>query len=338
MDVMGSIFKMDMLSSLSTHARKYFKDKRLLQIIEFPVLFLGATPDKIPALYSMMNYADMMLGTWYPMGGMYELTKAFTSLATELGVNFLMKTRVTRLASDGKKVTGVHTDDRVLHADVVISGVDYHHTDQVLLGPETANYTERYWQSRSMSPSCILFYVGVSRKLPGLRHHNLFFENDFQQHANAIYNERAWPHKPLFYLCCPSVTDQSVAPQGMENLFFLIPTAPGLADDDTIRAQYFQEVVERAERHCGTDFASDIIYQKSYAHNDFVQDYNAFQGNAYGLANTLGQTAFLKPSIRHRKLSNLFYTGQLTVPGPGVPPAILSGQIVADYIIKNHRE
>ncbi|MHA4739084.1 phytoene desaturase family protein [Dyadobacter sp. MSC1_007] len=336
-EVLGSVFKMDMLSSLSSHARKFFKDKRLLQIIEFPVLFLGATPDKIPALYSLMNYADMALGTWYPMGGMHELSKAFTRLAEEMGVRFMMKTQVKRLINDGKKVMGIRTDDQILNADVIVSGADYHHTDQVLLGPETGNYSDRYWESREMAPSCLLYYVGVCKKLPGLRHHNLFFEHDFDDHAQAIYQEKSWPEKPLFYLCCPSQTDPSVAPEGMENLFFLIPTAPGLADDEAIRERYFREVISRTELHCGTRFADDIIYKKSYAHNDFVRDYHAFKGNAYGLANTLGQTAFLKPSIRHRKLSNLFYTGQLTVPGPGVPPAILSGQIVADYIIQHHQ-
>lgn len=336
-EVLGSVFKMDMLTSLSSHARKYFKDKRLLRIIEFPVLFLGGTPDQIPALYSLMNYADMALGTWYPMGGMHELSKAFTRLAEEMGVALRMNTPVSKLISDGKKVTGVRTADQVLTADVIISGADYHHTDSVLLGPENANYNGRYWESRAMSPSCLLYYVGVSRRLPALQHHNLFFEHSFEDHARAIYKEKSWPERPLFYLCCPSQTDPSVAPEGMENLFFLIPAAPGLADDDAVRERYLQEVIRRTEEHCGTQFADDIVYQKSYAHNDFVLDYNAFKGNAYGLANTLSQTAFLKPSIRHKKLSNLFYTGQLTVPGPGVPPAILSGQIVADYIIQNHQ-
>lgn len=335
-DVLGSIFRMDMLSSFRSHARKYFKNPHLLKIIEFPILFLGATPDRIPALYSLMNYADMALGTWYPMGGMHELSKAFASLARELGVNLMMGTKVTRLTGNGKQLNDVHTENQTLHADIIVSGADYHHTDQMLLGPEKSNYAERYWQSRTMSPSCILYYIGVSRKLPGLLHHNLFFENDFDRHAKAIYTDKIWPKDPLFYLCCPSKTDPSVAPDGMENLFFLIPTAPGLADDENIRNQYLDEVVARTEQHCGSEFIKDIVYSKSYAHNDFIKDYNAFKGNAYGLANTLGQTAFMKPAIRHRKFSNLFYTGQLTVPGPGVPPAILSGQIVADFIIQNH--
>lgn len=337
LDVLRSFFKMDMLTSMSKHARKFFKDERLLKIVEFPVLFLGATPDKIPALYSLMNYADMVLGTWYPVGGMYELTKAFTSVATDLGVNIRLNTSVSNITSSGKQVTGVRTGDGDLAADIIISSTDYHHTDQALLGQQSGNYTKKYWDTRVMSPSCILYYVGVSKKLPLLEHHNLFFENDFSQHAKAIYQEKAWPTNPLFYLCCPSKTDPSVAPEGMENLFFLIPTAPGLEDNAAIREKYFSEVIDKTERYCGVRFSEHIVYRESYAHNDFVRDYNAFKGNAYGLANTLRQTAFLRPSIRHRKFQNLFFAGQLTVPGSGVPPAILSGQIVADYVIKKFK-
>jgi phytoene desaturase len=337
-DVLKSFFKMDMLTSMSKHARKYFKDERLLKIIEFPVLFLGATPDKIPALYSLMNYADMVLGTWYPMGGMHELSKALTSVASDLGVDIKLNTKVSKILSGGKEVIGVTTSDAALEADIIVSSGDYHHTDQVLLDNVSGNYTAKYWETRVMSPSCILYYVGVSKKLPLLEHHNLFFENDFSQHAKAIYQEKAWPADPLFYLCCPSKTDAGVAPEGMENLFFLIPTAPGLADNEAVRERYFSEVISKTERYCGVSFSENIVYRESYAHNDFVRDYNAFKGNAYGLANTLTQTAFLRPSIRHKKFQNLFFAGQLTVPGSGVPPAILSGQIVADYIIKKFKK
>ncbi len=335
-EVLRSIFKMDMLRSFSSHARKYFKNERLLQIIEFPVLFLGATPQRIPALYSMMNYADMSLGTWYPMGGMHELSKAFTELAKEFGVEISLGTKVEKLLLSGNTVIGVKTDKGILEADVVVSGADYHHTDQELLPYGSSNYSKNYWEKREMAPSCLLYYIGVAKKLDALKHHNLFFEHNFRDHASAIYETKSWPKEPLFYVCCPSRTDSSVAPEGMENLFVLIPTAPGLADTPSERAYYFQFVLDKIERFCGKSIRSDIVYNKSYAYTDFVTDYNAFKGNAYGLANTLRQTAFLKPSIRHKKIPNLFFTGQLTVPGPGVPPAILSGQIVADYIM-NHK-
>ncbi|OMP77037.1 NAD(P)/FAD-dependent oxidoreductase [[Flexibacter] sp. ATCC 35208] len=333
-EVLQSVLRMDMLQSFRSHASKFFKDERLLRIIEFPILFLGATADKIPAMYSMMNYADMKLGTWYPMGGMVKLSEALTTLAREKGVHFLNGTEVTSLVVINDKVSGVATNRGVISADIVISGADYHHTDRELLPVQKSNYSEEYWQKRVMAPSCLIYYIGVTRKLPGLLHHNLFFEHDLQQHAAAIYKTSTWPSHPLFYLCCPSKTDISVAPEGMENLFYLIPTAPGLADTPEIRERYLKMLLSETELFCGERFEKDIIYSRSYAYSNFIEDYHAFKGNAYGLANTLGQTSFLKPSIRHKKIKNLFFTGQLTVPGPGVPPAILSGEMVAHHILK----
>lgn len=336
LDVLRAMWKMDMLKPFSVHVRKYFKDPRILRILEFPVLFLGAVAEKIPALYSMMNYADIRLGTWYPMGGMHQLVTAMVALAMEMDVNILLNTEVLRLDIHDRTVSGVETAKGRFEADIVVAGADYRHVDQELLPPGYAGYSPRYWETRKMAPSCLLYYVGVNRELPRLLHHNLFFEHDLAGHARAIYDQPSWPEHPLYYACCPSKTDASVAPEGMENLFFLIPTAPGLEDTPAVREHYFHQLIERTGRFCGTDFRKDIVFQKSYAASDFITDYHAFKGNAYGLANTLRQTALLKPSITSRKISNLFFTGQLTVPGPGVPPAIISGQVVADYIIKHH--
>jgi phytoene desaturase len=331
-EVLRSFLRMDMLQSFRSHARNYFTNEQLLRIIEFPVLFLGATADKIPAMYSMMNYADMKLGTWYPNGGMVRLADAFTRLALETGVKLRLNTEVEKLEVTMNKVSGAYTSKGFIAADIVVSGADYHHTDMQLLPEDKSNYSEKYWNKRTMAPSCLIYYIGVKRKIPRLQHHNLFFEHDLQQHAEAIYNKPSWPSHPLFYLCCPSKTDSTVAPAGMENLFYLIPTAPGLQDTPEIRERYMEQVLADTAAFCGDDFKSDIIYSRSYAHSDFISDYHAYKGNAYGLANTLAQTAFLKPSIRHKKINNLFFTGQLTVPGPGVPPAILSGELVANHI------
>lgn len=331
-EVLQSFLKMDMLQSFRHHVKHYFKDERLLRIIEFPILFLGATADKIPAMYSMMNYADMRLGTWYPKGGMAQLADAFTRLAIESGVKLCLDTEVEKLEVIKDKVMGAYTSKGFFSADIVVSGADYHHTDQQLLPTDKSNYSAAYWNKRTMAPSCLIYYIGVNRKIPRLQHHNLFFEHDLRKHAAAIYTKPSWPTDPLFYLCCPSKTDKTVAPAGMENLFYLIPTAPGLEETPAIKERYLKRVLSETAAFCGDDFEKDIIYSRSYAYSNFISDYHAFKGNAYGLANTLGQTAFLKPSIRHKKISNLFFTGQLTVPGPGVPPAILSGEMVANHI------
>lgn len=337
MKVFKAASKLDLLQSFAKHARRYFKSPKLLQLLEFPVLFLGAVPQNIPALYSMMNYADIKLGTWYPVGGFGELAKAMHALALEKGVEFMLGNEVKSVEVKGDKVTHVITAQKNIEADLVIGAGDYHHIDQKLLPKSFSNYTESYWEKRVMAPSCLLYYVGVNKKLPMLQHHNLFFEHDFASHAHAIYKEPKWPENPLYYVCCPSKTDAGVAPEGMENLFMLIPVAPGLQDTEEIRAKYFDELVGRLEDFCGEKFRENIITKTTYAYTDFVNDYHAFKGNAYGLANTLKQTALLKPSIKNKKLKNFYYTGQLTVPGPGVPPAIISGQVVANYIVKQQK-
>lgn len=331
--LLGSMFRLQMFSPLSGQVRRLFKNKKLVELLEFPVLFLGATPEKTPALYSLMNYADMSLGTWYPMGGMYKIIEAMVSLALELGVRIEHGQEVSHIETTNGKATHVYTrQGGTWAADVVVGAADYHHIESQLLDARLRNYPERYWQRRTMAPSCLLWYLGVNKRVDRLQHHNLFFDEDFSLHAREIYEDPKWPSKPLFYVSVPSKTDVSVAPEGSENLFLLIPVAPGLEDTPGIREQYFNRVMDRLERHTGTSIRASIVFKRAYAHADFVEDYHAFKGNAYGLANTLLQTAFLKPKMRSRQVRNLFYTGQLTVPGPGVPPSLISGQVVAAEI------
>lgn len=334
--MLKAAMKMNLFSSFSKHARKYFKSEELLQILEFPVLFLGAKPENIPAMYSMMNYADLELGTWYPMGGFGKLPDAMLKVATDLGVKLHLNTAVESFLIERNMITTVNTNKGKFHADVVISSADYNFTESKLLPKQYRNYSETYWENRVMAPSCLLYYVGVNKKIDKLQHHNLFFQGGFEQHAKTIYENPQFPENPLYYVCCPSKTDHSVAPDGHENLFILIPIAPGLTDTPAIRKRYFEETMLRLEAFCGENISKHIVSYSDYAGSNFKEDYNAFKGNAYGLANTLSQTAILKPSIRNKKIKNLYYAGQLTVPGPGVPPAIISGQIVADYIIKTH--
>lgn len=329
-----SAMKLQMFSSISSQIRKLFKNPMIIELLEFPVLFLGAKPQNTPALYSLMNYADISLGTWYPEGGMYEIVKAMTSIALEQGVEFRFNEAVDKIDSKNGKVAKVRTSKNEYQADYVIANADYRHVDQVLLSENDRNYSSEYWDKRVMAPSSLLFYLGVDKKLKGLDHHNLFFDKDFDQHAKEIYDDPQWPSAPLFYTCVPSLTDTTVAPEGKENVFLLVPLAPGLEDSENKREEYFNIIVDRLEKLTDQTIKEHIIYKRSFAMNDFKSRYNSFKGNAYGLANTLKQTAFLKPKLRNKKLSNLYYTGQLTTPGPGVPPSIISGCVVAQEILK----
>lgn len=335
MRILKGLFKLQLLSSFSKYIRSYFKNDKILSLLEFPILFLGAMPKDTPALYSLMNYADISLGTWYPMGGMFNIIEAFEKIAVENGVKILTNQEVTGIKYENDHVTHVSTRDKEYETDILVSGADYQHTDSSILNTK-ANYSEKYWEKRTMAPSSLLFYLGLNKKISGLNHHNLFFDEAFEQHAKDIYKDPKWPSAPLFYACVPSITDPTVAPEGMENLFLLIPIAPDLKDDDETRERYFDILMDRLESKTGNAIREHIIYKKSYCISDFKNDYHAYKGNAYGLANTLRQTAFLKPSLKNKKLKNMFYTGQLTVPGPGVPPSIISGEVVANEIIKNY--
>ncbi len=324
------VSRLDVLQSFHSHIRKYFSHERILKLMEFPILFLGALPENTPAMYSLMNYAEIALGTWYPMGGMHEIVKAMVKLAEEKGVQINYEEEVQELVIHQGQVRQVITASGSYQADAVVAGADYHHVEDKLLKPEYRNYSEEYWQKRILAPSCILYYLGVNCRVDKLNHHNLFFDEDFGVHSHEIYTQPQWPSKPLFYVSAPSKTDPSVAPEGSENLFVLIPVAPDLAGDtEEIRDYYYHMVMERLERYVGHDIRSHVVYKRSYAHSDFMQDYHAFKGNAYGLANTLMQTALLKPNLKSYKVKNLYYTGQLTVPGPGVPPSLISGLVVA---------
>ncbi|MES2460886.1 MAG: phytoene desaturase family protein [Armatimonadota bacterium] len=331
--MIGESIRIQMLQPLHKHAARYFKDSRLLQIIEFPVLFLGGTAHNIPAMYSMMNHADLVLGTWYPMGGMRKIADAMSALAFELGVTLRTETEARRIVIENGRATGVQTVDEMLPADWVVAGGDYHHIEQNLIDEPYRNYTEAQWDKRVLSPSSLLFYLGVNKKLAGLEHHNLFFDEGLDQHAREIYDDPKWPTRPLFYVCCASKTDPSAAPEGMENVFILIPTAVGLDDPHETREYYYNLVMDRLEAMTGQSIRDAVVVKRSYAHREFGEDYYSYKGNAYGLANTLPQTAFFKPSLRARKVDNLLFAGQLTVPGPGVPPSLISGQVAANVIL-----
>ncbi|MBP7511944.1 MAG: phytoene desaturase [Bacteroidia bacterium] len=333
--LLKGLLKMDVLGNMRTHIHGLFKHPFLRELLEFPVLFLGALPQNTPALYSLMNYADMQLGTWYPQGGMFNIIEAFLKIAKEQGVEINLNQEVYKLQSENGVVSRVVTKDKVFETDIVIGAGDYQYIDQVVLEPKQRSYSSAYWDSRKLAPSCLIYYLGINKKLNSFLHHTLYFDTDFDVHSKEIYSNPTWPKNPLFYVSVPSRTDSSVAPLGMENVFILIPIAPGLeGDTEELREQYLQKILERIEKQTGENLTDSIIFKRTYSVKDFVSDYHAFKGNAYGLANTLGQTAILKPSIKSKKLKNLFYTGQLTVPGPGVPPTIISGKVVANQIEK----
>ncbi|AXG75103.1 phytoene desaturase [Flavobacterium arcticum] len=320
-------------SNISRDVRKKFKSKKLVQILEFPVLFLGAKPSDTPSFYSFMNYADFGLGTWHPEGGMYSVIEGMESLARSLGVKIYTNAAIEKIGVENGTASWMMVNNEKITADIIVSGADYHHTETLLDKPYRA-YSEDYWNKRTFAPSSLLFYVGFDKKIERAEHHTLFFDTDFDIHAQDIYDNPKWPDEPLFYASFPSKTDIEAAPSSKEAGTFLIPLAPGIEDTEELREKYFDKIITRLERLTGQELKSSILFKESFCVNDFVKDYNSYKGNAYGLANTLLQTAFLRPKLKSQKVKNLYFTGQLTVPGPGVPPALISGKLVAGLIEK----
>jgi phytoene desaturase len=339
-DLAKGVLKLDVFTNMRKHIAKYFNHPQLVELMEFPVLFLGALPQNIPALYSLMNYADIKLGTWYPKGGLNAVAVGMYNLANTLGVKTIFNANVQKINVENGKAVSINyfeknEVEKTIEADVIISAADYHFTETKLLEEKYRTYTDNYWDKRVLAPSSLLYYVGLNKKLKNVKHHSLFFDVDFTKHGNEIYKTPMWPTEPLFYVCASSVTDADVAPAGGENLFFLIPVAAGLnGDDEALRDKYFNIIAKRFEEQTGEKIMDAIVFKKSFSVADFKREYNSFKGNAYGLANTLLQTAILKPRMKSKKIINLFYAGQLTVPGPGVPPSLISGEVAALQVQK----
>ncbi len=318
--------------TISSQVRKKFKNPKLISTLEFPVLFLGAKPSKTPSFYNFMNFADFGLGTWHPRGGMYEIIKGIEHLAKDLGVQIHTGKAVDKILVENGKSVGIICDGKEIKSDVVLSGADYHHSE-TLLDEKYRQYSENYWDKKTFAPSSLLFYIGFDKKLKNVEHHNLFFDTDFELHAEEIYDVPKWPTNPLFYANFPSITDSSMAPENCETGFFLVPIAPDLEDTEALRTQYLDIILDRFESRTGQQVRNNVIFKESFCVNDFIDRYNSYKGNAYGMANTLTQTAFLRPNLKSKKVEHLFFTGQLTVPGPGVPPALISGKLVSELIV-----
>jgi len=334
--LLKDLFALDLLSSIEGIVAKYFKHPKIRKILEFPSYFLGATPNKIPALYSLMNFADLQLGTWYPMGGMYEIIQGMKAVAEELGVEFITDTEVNGMDIVEGIITTVQTSKGIFQAKSVVAAADYNFVEQNLLPKSYRQYDEAYWDKQVLAPSSLIFYLGFNKRIENLRHHNLFFDRDFAAFGEDIYENPKWPEEPLFYACVPSKTDDSVAPAGCENVFLLMPVAPDLDGNEAIYDRYLKMMLSRISDYTGVDLKEeDIIYKRAFAHQDFKDRYHAYKGNAYGLANTLMQTAIFKPKMMNKKIKNLVYAGQLTVPGPGVPPSLISGKLAAELSIKH---
>jgi phytoene desaturase len=324
--------KLKVFSNLDKVVSKYFESHKSKKILEYQVVFLGNSPYNAPSLYSILSHVDLNLGVWYPMGGMGKVVDALISLCRENNVKLINGEEVKGFEYDKKSIKKVITTKNTYEANYVISSADYAHVELDLLEKPYRSFDKRYWDKKVMAPSMFILYLGINKKLKNLRHHNLYFSKDWDNHFKAIFEYPEYPKNPCFYICCPSYTDPTVAEKGKENLFILVPISCELKDEERIRKDYRDFLIKHVEGVIGEKFSNDIIYSKIYTIKDYEKDYNAFKGTALGIAHTLLQTAVFRPPHKSKKLKNLFYTGQYTHPGIGVPMTLISSEIVYNII------
>ncbi len=325
------LIKLPWSTSYHSKVKQSFQDVRLQQILEFMTVFLGGSAKNIPALYGLLAHVDMNLGIWYPRGGFEELARSFEKFAKSQGAQINYKQEVTSIDIKDGVARGVRVGKKRIACDVVVGATDYAHVETNLLKENHRRYSNKYWSKRKLSPSALLISIGLNTKLQNLTHHNLFFDTKWDEHFKAI-DRGEWTKEPLFYACVPSKTDSTSAPKGCENVFVLVPVAPGIEQDDDAIEEIKQNVYLRIGERAQIDVAKHIISEDVRAQKYFTEQFNAYKANAFGLAHTLMQSAFLRPSVRSKQVKNLFYAGQFTNPGTGVPLCVLSGKVVARAI------
>jgi len=254
-------------------------------------------------------------------------------VAESKGARFVFNAEVTAIRGTGSSVSSltVRTGSGVeeVRADAVVANADYPYVENSLLEPEHRSLPVKRWGRRTFAPGVLNFYVGLDKRLPAFAHHTFFFDTDWNDHFDSVYGRRRWPEEPLFYLHIPSITDPNCAPAGHEAVYILVPCAIGLDDTEERRQHYFNATIDRMERLSGESIRDHIVFQESMSLNDFIRDYHAYQGTAFGLGQTLTQTAFFRPANRSKRLGNLYYAGQFTVPGTGTTMSMISGKIAA---------
>jgi phytoene desaturase len=321
----------DMYRSYTKRIESITSDPDLQHTLEFMSVFMGGSPDQIPAIYSLLSYVDMGLGVSYPKGGFGAVAKAFEQLCTELGVEFVYNQEVKSIEVDSGTAKSIITDKQKFPADIVIANADYHYVESKLIESKYRGYSEKYWQKADLSPSALLLFLGVNKKLDNLLHHNLFFDTDWEKHFVNM-KKGNWSDDPLFYLSAPSLNDDAVSPKGRENLFVLAPQPAGAELSKESIDLIIDKIIARISKHVGLDITEHIEVKQIRAQEFFKEKYNAFNGNAFGLSHTLRQSAVFRPKMRSKKIANLYYVGQYTNPGTGVPMVVMSGKVVASLV------
>lgn len=336
----GLLFKLPLISLLKNFHQDvatYFKNPELQKIIEFTTVFLGGSPYNTPAFYELISHTDFNQGIFYPQGGIFKIVEALEKICLEFGVIIEKSVEVQKIVVENGVARQVIGNNKEYDADVVVGNADYHFLETKLLEKKWQTYSDNYWNKKTLSPSGLIIYLGLDKKFAKLEHHNLYFNDSWEDGFKKVYQEPSWPENSSYYVHVPSRTDNSVAPENHETMMILVPVAAGLGDADEIREEQAVKVLQHLERLIGEPITPHIKSKRIFSHRDFISAYHAFRGCAFGLAHTLRQTAMFRPKNFSRKVKNLYFVGQYTNPGVGMPTTLISAQIVANLIKKNER-
>lgn len=324
--------KLNIFNYMDGYVKRFFKNKKLRQILEYTTVFLGSSPYNTPAFYSIMSHVDFKSGVYYPFEGFSKVAQAYAEVAKDFGCKILLNKEVKKIVVKNGIAKGVETNDGFFDSDVVVSNADFYFTENSLLEPLYKSFDKKYWNRKILGPSAFLIFLGIKKKIEKLKHHNLYLVDDWENHFKTIFDIQKMPENPSFYISATSKTDKTTAPEGCENLFVLVPIASGIEDNDSLREQFFELIVEKISRLVGFDLKENILVKKIYSINDFVEDYNSYKGNALGLSHAKFQTAIFRLPYKSKRVNNLFFVGHYTHPGIGVPMVTIAGEVLSKCI------
>ncbi|WP_292519169.1 NAD(P)/FAD-dependent oxidoreductase [Methanoculleus sp.] len=331
--------KLNPLENLESFVKKRFASDEARKVVQYSIGFLGGSPRNTPSFYHIMTHIDMNMGVWYPEGGMRAVVEALVALGREFGVEYRYNEPATAIGVEGGTARRVVTPLGAHETDLIVVNADYPFAELSLLPDGSRSYPASYWRKKVIAPSAFVAYLGVDRVVEGLAHHNVFLEPDWEEGFETIFDpyKAAWPENPSFYVNVPSRTDPTAAPESCDTLFVLAPLAPGIEDTPALRERFYDRLMGRMEEILGENIRDSVVTRRVFALSDFTSRYNAYRGTALGLSHTLRQTALWRPAHRSRRVPNLYYTGQYTHPGIGVPMTLISSQIVARELIDRYR-
>ncbi len=331
------IFKLKALAKHSDNVGNYFSDHRLKTAFTFQDMYMGLSPYEAPATYSLLQYAELAGGVWFPLGGMYRIVEALTSIAEKNGVRFMYNAPVEQINTNGRQATGVTlADGRQIEADTVVANADLTYVYRHLLPDEGA---AKRLERKKYTCSTVTFCWGVDKQYPQFGSHNLFIASDFRQSLNHIFQDLTLPDEPSFYVHAPTRVDSSLAPKGQDTLTVVVPV--GHIDDaapqdwEAIRKRARQLVLQRLAEIGAEDLAEHIKFEVSFTPRDWQSRYNLTKGSSHGLSHTFSQVGYLRPKNRHARYRNLYFVGTSTHPGTGLPSVLISARLTTERILQD---